>query len=266
MRLFGVLLVRTAEGDVGAADDERRPLPFLPRGAKGIGHGLEIIAVGQVLDKPAVGLEALAYVFLTESEIGGTLDGDVVVVVKKDQVVEPQEAGDGRRFRRDTLHQVAVAADAIDLVVQNLMSGPVEECAQVFAGDRHAHRVAETLTQRTGGGFNARSQQVLRMAGRFASPLAELLDLVQRKVIAGQVEQAVKKHAAVARREHEAIAIWPARLEGIVSEKACPQHIRHGRSTHRQSRVPRIRLLDRIHGEAADGVNTKLVELGLIES
>src|SRR5436305_12401720 len=103
----------------------------------------------------------------------------MVVVVKKSQVVEPEETRDRRGFRRDALHQVAVTADAVDLVIEDLVPGPVEERPQVFSGDGHAHRIAKALAQGAGRGLNARGQQVLRMAGRPAAPLAKLLDVVQ---------------------------------------------------------------------------------------
>ena len=248
-----------------ATDDQRGPLPFRLRGAEGPVHGFEVVAVGQVLDEPAVGLEALADVFLAESEIGGAFDSDVVVVVQEDQIVEPEETRDRRRFRRHALHQVAVTADAVDLVVDDLVSGPVEERPQVFSGDGHTHRIAEALAQRTGRGLNARGQQVLGMAGSPTAPLAKLLVVVQREVIAGQVQQAVKQHATVARREDGAVSVRPVRLPRVVPEESRPQDVGHSRSAHGQSGMARVRLLDRVHGKTTDGVDRELVELSLVE-
>ena len=61
-----------------------------------------------------------------------------------------------------------------------------------------------------GGGFDAGGHVPLGMPGRFAAPLAETLDLVQRQIVAGQVQQAVEQHRTVAGRKHEAVAIEPA--------------------------------------------------------
>jgi hypothetical protein len=41
---------------------------------------------------------------------------------------------------------------------------------------------------------------VLGMPGRATAELAELLDVVEREVVAGEIEQAVEEHRAVAGR------------------------------------------------------------------
>ena len=48
--------------------------------------------------------------------------------------------------------------------------------------------------------------------GRLAVQLAEVLQLVDRQVVAGQVQQRVQQHRAVAVRQHEAVAIGPVRI------------------------------------------------------
>ena len=97
------------------------------------------------------------------------------------------------------------------------MAGAIEVRREVSLGDRHAHAVAKALAQRPGGGLNPFHQLMLGMAGRLAAPLAELLDVVERQVVARQVQQAVKQHAAVAGGKNKAVAIGPARLARIVS-------------------------------------------------
>ena len=44
--------------------------------------------------------------------------------------------------------------------------------------------------KRPGGDFDARRVPALGMAGRAAAPLAELLDVIQRQVVPGHVQQA----------------------------------------------------------------------------
>src|SRR3978361_1142311 len=46
-------------------------------------------------------------------------------------------------------------------------------------------------------------------AGRQRAPLAELLQLVQRQVVAREVQDAVEEHRAVAGAEDEAVAVGP---------------------------------------------------------
>jgi hypothetical protein len=54
------------------------------------------------------------------------------------------------------------------------------------------------------------------MAGRLTAPLAEALDLVERKIVAGQKQQAVQEHGTVSGRKDETVAIEPLRVARVV--------------------------------------------------
>src|SRR5436309_455523 len=108
-------------------------------------------------------------------------------------------------------------------------------------GDRHADTIAEALTKRTGCRFHAGRHPAFGMAGGAASPLAKLFDLFERDVVAGKIEHAVKQHRSVARRKDETITVRPGRIARIMSEEACPQHIRRWRETHRRARMTGVR-------------------------
>ena len=132
-------------------------------------------------------------------------------------------------------------------------------------GDRHADRVAEALAERAGGGLDAGRDEVLRMAGRERAELAEALDLVDRhRLVAGEVQQRVDQHRAVAGREHEAVAVRPFRVGGIVLEELGEQHGRDVGRAHRQAGMAGLRLLHRVHRERPDGVR-HAVMLGAAE-
>src|SRR5690348_4604707 len=89
-------------------------------------------------------------------------------------------SGDGRRLTRDAFHHVAIAADGVDVVVEELVTWPVElRCLPPF-GNRHSHAVCHALPQRASGGFYSGDEAVFGMAGSFAVELAEALDIVQR--------------------------------------------------------------------------------------
>src|SRR5439155_272518 len=75
--------------------------------------------------------------------------------------------------------------------------------------DGHANPIAETLTERSRGGFHSGCELTLRMAWRQASPLAELFDLIERDIVAGKIKHAVKQHRAMPGGEDEAVAIGP---------------------------------------------------------
>src|SRR5919106_5806574 len=126
------------------------------------------------------------------------------------------------RFRGHAFHQVTVADNGISEVVDDLEPRPVVARRQMSLGDRHADTVAEALTQGTGGRFHAWRHLTFGMAGGAASPLAKLLDLFERDVIAGKIEHAVKQHRSVACRKDAAITVRPGRIARIVSEEASP--------------------------------------------
>ena len=60
--------------------------------------------------------------------------------------------------------------------------------------------------------------------------------------------------------EYETIAIGPIRILGIVLHHPRPQRIAGRGQTHGCARMPGVGLLDRIHGEGADGIDAKIVD------
>ncbi len=81
---------------------------------------------------------------------------------------------------------------------------------------------------------------VLRVARRLGVQLAEVLQLLDRQVVAGQVQQRVEQHRAVAVGQHEAVAVGPVRVGRVVAQvvattgrrryRPCPSACRGGRS------------------------------------
>jgi hypothetical protein len=78
------------------------------------------------------------------------------------------------------------------------MAGAVEVCCERLLCQRKTHRVGQTLTERTGGGFHARRFVGFRMAGGLGVQLAETLELLDRQVETCQMQQRVLQHRAVA--------------------------------------------------------------------
>ena len=106
-------------------------------------------------------------------------------------------AGKGRGLRGYALHQIAIADDPIGEMIDDLGAGPVVTRRQVRFGHRETHAVAEALTERSGGRLDARRNATLGMSRRHAAPFAKLLDLFERKIVAGEVKQAVQQHRTV---------------------------------------------------------------------
>ena len=116
-----------------------------------------------------------------------------------------------RRLVRDALHQVAVGADRVDVVVDDLVVRPVERVGEEALGEAHADAVREALAERAGRHLDAFGVAELGMAGRRRLPLAEALQLLEREVVAGEVQRRVLEHARVAGAEDEAVAVGPVR-------------------------------------------------------
>src|SRR3546814_12884500 len=81
-------------------------------------------------------------------------------------------------------------------------AGPVVPRGQLRLGHGHAHGVGEALTERPGGDFHARGVAALGMSRRLAAPLPEMLDVVVRQVVAGEVQPAVQ-HGRERKRDRQ---------------------------------------------------------------
>ena len=247
---------------MGAHQDQRWTRGVGPRAPqRGVDRG-EIVPVSDRHGVPAIGIETAGAIF-RKCDVGAGRKSDVVVVVQADQLAEPQMPGQRRRFRRHALHQVAIADDRVSGVIDHVKPWPVVARGQLRLRDRHADGIGETLPERTGGGLDAWRQAALGMPRRLAAPLAELFDVVQREIVAGQVQEAIKQHRTVSGREHEPIAITPVRIARIVFEQARPQHVSHRRGAKWQPRMTAVRLLYRIHREESHRVDAHLVEFVL---
>jgi hypothetical protein len=87
--------------------------------------------------------------------------------------------------------------------------------------------------------------------------LAELLQVLDRQVVAGQVQQGVDQHRAMAVGQHEAVAIGPLRVARVVAQMFGPQGFGDFRHAHRGAGMAGIGLLHPIHGKRADGVGKR---------
>ena len=173
-------------------------------------------------------------------------------------------ARDRRRLAGDSLHQVAVADDRENPMGEQWRAAAVIETRRhVLGRDRHPDAVAEALPQRPGRGLDARRDSMFRMARGFAAELAEAFDLLERQVVAAQIERGVQQHRAVSGRQHEAIAPVPVRILRVVPHEAREQEIRHRRHPHRHPRMARVGLLHRVDRDYANRIDAKLIEVGL---
>ena len=269
----GVLLVGRAIADMAVQDDEGRAVLGLAEDRQRILDALEVIGIADPEHVPAIAHEAGGDI-LGEGEPRIAFDGDVVVVVDPAEVIQLQMPGQRRRLRAHAFHQAAVAADGIDVVVEDREVRLVVAGAQPFPRDRHADAGGDALAQRTGGRLHAGHQMIFRMARRLAVELAEILDVVEgdrglaellvfgiHRLGLGQIEGRPEQHRGMAVGEHEAVAIGPDRILGIEGHDPVPERIDQGSQRHGRAGMARLGLLDGIDGERADRVDRELIEL-----
>ena len=159
--------------DVAAQDEQRRAGPRRPcaRRSAASRASRSLATSPRSLDVPAVGLEALGGV-VGEGQLGGAVDGDVVVVVDVDEPAEAEVAGERGGLVADALLRSPSRADDEGVVVEQLGAEPGPQPA---LGDAHADAVGEALAERAGGDLDARRCGATSgWPGVRRAPLAEL--------------------------------------------------------------------------------------------
>ena len=149
------------------------------------------------------------------------------------------------------------------MVADDVVAGAVEPLRQHPLRERHADRVRDALSERTGRDLDPRHVSVLGMAGRPRAQLTELLEVVlEADVVAGQIEGRIQQHRGVAAGQHEPVAVRPLRIAGVVAHHARIQDVGERRQRHRGPRMPRVGLLHPVHRQRADRVDAQLIESG----
>ena len=171
------------------------------------------------------------------------------------------------------LHKVAVAAQGIDVVVEQVEARPVKSRRQPPLRNRHAHAVAQPLAQRSGGGLHAGGFQMLRMAGTAAVQPPESLDLVERDgqlagrlavdllLHSGQVQHRVEQHRGMSAGEHKAVSGRPGRVIRVEPQHLVPQGVGHGGQSHGRARMAAVGFFHRVHRQRANGVDGPLLNV-----
>jgi hypothetical protein len=150
----GVLSIRGAVAYVAIENDERGAIFGLVKDVEGVLDALDVIGVADAQHIPAVSQKSRLDV-LCKGDARLTLDGDVIVVVDPAKVIETQVSGQRRCLRSDAFHQASIAANGIDVVIEDLKAGPVVTVGEPFLGDRHSDAGGDALAERTRCGFNA---------------------------------------------------------------------------------------------------------------
>ena len=185
-----------AEADMGMADDQAGTGKVRAGLGQGFVQGLAVVPVNGADNLPAVGTEARAHVF-AEPCVDLAVNGNAVGVIKHNEFAQAPGPGQGAGLVRDAFHQASVAAEGIGAVVHHRLFRGIELGGQHAFGQSHAHGRGNALAQRTGGHFHAGRQAALGMPRRLGAPLAEILDFLNGKIIAGEMEHRVLEHGGV---------------------------------------------------------------------
>merc|ERR1719487_2561418 len=109
---------------------------------------------------------------------------------------------------------------------------------------------AAALAERAGRRLDTGRPAKLGVAGRLRVLDAEVLDLLERELVARHVEPRVEEHRAVARREDEAVAVDPRRVGRVVRHLLAEEDGANLGAAERQAHVAGGGLGDRIDREA----------------
>jgi len=186
---------------------------------------------------PAVALEALGRI-VAKPVRNRAVYGNAVVVVQHNQARQLQGAGQRADLMRNAFHQAAIAHKGVSVMVDEAVPGAVELRRQQGLGQRHAHRVGQSLPQRAGGRFHTRRDAKLRMAGCGRVQLAKAFDVFYRQCVARQMQHRVQQHGGMAVGQHETVAPRPGGVSGVMAQMPREQRSRHFRHAHGCARVP----------------------------
>ena len=164
--------------------------------------------------------------------------------------------GEGDRLHRHTFLHAAVAGEADDVVIENLVVFRVEPRLGHLRRDRHADAVRHALTERSRGGLDAaRGVSQFGVTRCLGAELPEAFDLLKRHVrVTAQVQPRVEEHRAVAGAEHEAVAVEPLGMIGAMMQRVAEKHGADFRAAERQAEMTAVAGVNGVHGEAARGV------------
>ena len=216
-----------------------------------------IVCIFDAEDAPAVCFETESGVF-GEGDCGIAFDGDAVVVVENNNVIEFLVTCEGCCFVGDTFHHTAVTGDDVDFAIEKTCISKTGHCAETFCSNSHTDTGSKTCSEGTCGDFNTAGVSVFRMSRCQAFPLTELLQIVHGQTIAEEVKKTVDQHGTVSCREDETVATEPLRVLRIVFHVVVPEGERNICGSHRHTGVTGLSFLHAFGGKQADCVCCQL--------
>ena len=221
----------------------------------GFGKGRVDLVVAVAVDLehlPVLGFETLFDIFVP-GDGGFPFDGDVVAVVDQDQILEGETSRQGAGLVADPLLQVAVAAEAVDLVVDEPAGGGVDQTGGIGLGHGEADGVGDPLSQGTRGDLDPGGMAVLGMAGSPGTELPEVFEILHAQIVTPEIEEAVDESRGVAAGEDQAVPVEPVGVFGVVTQVLAEDH-RDVRQPHGGARMAAVGLLDHVRRQETDRI------------
>jgi hypothetical protein len=153
---------------------------------------------------------------------------------------------------RDAFFKVSVATQNKCVVVKQLRS---ELCTQRMLGEGETNGVRKSLSEGSRSDLDAWRVATLWMTRSRGSELAEVLDVIERKAKAGQIEHRILENRCVPAGKNKSVSIWPFRATGVVAHDSRVERVGQWRKGHGGSGMTGVRLLGGIHGKTTDDVD-----------
>ena len=195
--------------------------------AKRAHNRVQVIRVANTQHIPSIPQIASAWIIAVR-KIRLAFNGDVVVVVNPNQIIQLQMASDTSSLATYAFHHATVATNRVGAKIKNLKAWSIECRGQPFLRHRHSNRIRQALSKRTRGCFQTTCPTMLRMSWAQTIELSKRLDGLNGNrglarqlaalvhfLRARQMQQTVNQHARMSIAQHKSIAIWPQRIGGI---------------------------------------------------
>lgn len=166
-----------------------------------------------------------------------------------------------RSLAGDTLLKAAVAAKNEGVVVHDVLKTRlVENSCEMLLGEGHAHSVGKSLSERSGGNLNSRSDHVLGVTRSQRPQLTELLQILNTKIVSGQMKHGIQECTRVTIGKNETIAVCPSGVLGREVHELGEKDVSDGGAAHRSARVARVRLFNHVRRQHTDRVNASSIK------
>src|SRR5262249_21587885 len=273
MRFGSILLMRRAVADVSVQYDEGWATLGLAKNRQRVLDPADVIGVAHAQNVPTITQKSGRDV-LRKGDARVTFNRDVIVVIDPAEVVQGEMARQRGCLRCHTLHHAAIAANRVDVVVEDLKIGAVVSVGEPNLGNCHAYAGGDTLPKWSSRGLDPSNPMIFLVTWGLAAELEEVTNIIERnrglpkpfvfgihRSGTGEVEHRPQQHRGMTVGEHEPIAVRPNWILRIETHDAVPQRVYERRQRHWGARMPGFRLLDRVHRQRANAIDRQLVQL-----